>query len=102
MDGFHFWRTLQHPDGCPEPKGQLFMKANLMGGVFLPSAIEGSAPGPEAMAVPVACRVLGISRTKLYELMGDGSLPSVKIGRRRLVRLEAARNMLASMERAGM
>ena len=32
-----------------------------------------------------AARVVGIGRTKLYELMASGQLCSVKIGRRRLV-----------------
>lgn len=58
--------------------------------------------GPDAVAVPVACRVLGIGRTKLYQLLSDGSLPSVTIGRRRLVRLDTARKLLATLEKPGL
>jgi excisionase family DNA binding protein len=34
-----------------------------------------------------ACRVLAISRSKLYELLGSGNLPSVRIGRSRRIRM---------------
>jgi excisionase family DNA binding protein len=53
------------------------------------------------VAIPAACRLLGIGRTKLYELMGDGTVPSVKLGKRRLVRTAAVRAVLARLERAG-
>jgi hypothetical protein len=43
-----------------------------------------------------------MGRTKLYQLMGDGVLPSVKIGKRRLLRLDTLRRVLASLERAGL
>jgi excisionase family DNA binding protein len=81
------------------------MRSQPLGGTRVPPSAgtpAGSAvPGPEAVDVPAACRVLGISRTKLYDLLGSGVLPSVKIGRRRLVRLETARNLLAALERSG-
>lgn len=32
-----------------------------------------------------ACRILAIGKTKIYELINDGTLLSVKIGRRRLI-----------------
>jgi excisionase family DNA binding protein len=40
-------------------------------------------------AIPVseACTRIGISRSKLYELLNEGEVPSVKIGRRRLIRV---------------
>jgi excisionase family DNA binding protein len=67
-------------------------------GTSVPPIIETSGPEPEAVAIPAASRVLGISRTKLYELIGNGALPSVKIGRRRLVRPAAIRALLADLE----
>jgi excisionase family DNA binding protein len=77
------------------------MKAKLLGGATrLP--VEVTSPEAEAVGVDIACQVLGIGRTKLYELMGDGTLPSVKFGRRRLVRLDTARRVLAEHEHAGM
>lgn len=35
--------------------------------------------------VAAACQTLSIGRTKIYELIGDGQLELVKIGRRTLV-----------------
>lgn len=37
---------------------------------------------PEALAVrvPEACRMIGIGRSKLYELIADGTIEEVKIG----------------------
>jgi excisionase family DNA binding protein len=54
------------------------------------STIEKSKPAiPNTPAllhqVPEACRMLGIGRSTLYELMSAGRLKSVTIGRRRLV-----------------
>lgn len=40
---------------------------------------------PLLVSVPEACRLLGIGRTKLYEIIQDDPLASVSIGRRRLV-----------------
>lgn len=42
----------------------------------------------EAVLLPVwpdAARALGIGRSKAFELVASGELPSVRIGRRRLV-----------------
>ena len=36
-----------------------------------------------------AASVIGISRARLYQLMDDGTIPSLKLGRRRLIRREA-------------
>jgi excisionase family DNA binding protein len=43
----------------------------------------------------------GIGRTKLYDLIRDGVLPTVRIGRRRLVRPDTMRRVLADLERTG-
>ena len=61
----------------------------------------GAAPAQEAVAVAEAARRAGVSRSLLYEAIGAGSLPSVKIGKRRLVRVEALRRWLASLETRG-
>jgi hypothetical protein len=44
--------------------------------------------------VRAALEASGLGRTKLYELMADGSLDSVKIGSRRLVLVESLRHLL--------
>jgi excisionase family DNA binding protein len=56
---------------------------------------------PEAISVDETCRVTGLGRSKIYELIADGTLPSVKVGKRRLVRLATARQLIAGLEHAG-
>ena len=53
---------------------------------------------PEAVPVPEACRLLGVKRSKLYELLADGSLPSLKIGKKRLIRVAALRDLVSRLE----
>lgn len=50
-----------------------------------------------AAQVPEACRFLGIGRTRLYDLMGDGSLKYTKIGARRVIPRVELRRYLASV-----
>jgi excisionase family DNA binding protein len=40
---------------------------------------------PVLVSIPDTMRLLGIGRSKTYELLGDGALKSVHIGRRRLI-----------------
>lgn len=49
-----------------------------------------------AYGIADAAFVSGISRSKLYELLNSGALPSVKIGARRLIR---ARDLAELLER---
>ena len=35
---------------------------------------------PLAVRIPEACRMIGIGRSKLYELIADGTIEVVKIG----------------------
>lgn len=37
-------------------------------------------PQPLAVRIPDACRMIGIGRSKLYELIADGTIQIVKIG----------------------
>ena len=53
---------------------------------------------PEAVSVPDAARCIGVSRTRIYQMISAGELATVKIGRRRLVRLATLRRLLASLE----
>ncbi len=54
--------------------------------------------GPLAVSPIAAARMLGIGRTHLYELMNNGSLRSVRLGKRRLIPIEAIRECLAAHE----
>jgi excisionase family DNA binding protein len=49
---------------------------------------------PLAYSPGDAADALGISRQHLYNLMRDGTIPSVKLGRRRLIRREALLSLL--------
>jgi excisionase family DNA binding protein len=48
------------------------------------------------LTVVEAARELGISRSKLYELLADGELPSVRIGRTRRVAVAALEEFVAA------
>lgn len=51
-----------------------------------------------AVSPAEAARIAGVGRTKLYEALGSGALRSLRIGRRRLITIEALRNWLAAAE----
>ena len=53
---------------------------------------------PYALSIQEACRVSGVGRTKLYEAISSGELPSFKIGTRRLIRVTTLEAWLASFE----
>ncbi len=58
----------------------------------------GSSLGRESLSVTEAAALAGISRTFIYERIRTGELPTVKLGKRRLVRVEALRRWLESLE----
>lgn len=43
------------------------------------------------ISITDAAKALGVGRSKLYELIGEGRLETVTIGRRRLVRMDSIR-----------
>ena len=53
-----------------------------------------------AVSVEDAAAMAGIGRTTLYAALGDGSLRSLKIGKRRLIMVEALKVWIASHEAA--
>jgi excisionase family DNA binding protein len=54
--------------------------------------------GVLAVAPAEAARIAGVGRTTIYEAIGVGALRSVKIGKRRLIRIEALRAWLLAHE----
>ena len=52
---------------------------------------------PRLLAIKQAIFELGIGRTAIYELIKDGKLKTVVIGRRRLVPAEAIEEFIASL-----
>jgi len=55
------------------------------------------AETPRLLSVREACRLLGLSRTTLYEKMSSGRLRSVTVGRRRLIPREAIDDFVAGL-----
>lgn len=49
----------------------------------LPSMV--AEPGPLCVRVATATRMLGIGKTKLYELIASGDLETIRLGRRTLI-----------------
>ena len=54
-----------------------------------PEVMLTSSVGDQVRLVttPAAAQLLGVSRSKLYELQGEGVLPTVRIGRSRRIAL---------------
>lgn len=44
---------------------------------------------PILVTIPEACRLIGIGRTRLYELIRAQQIDGVKIGKRTLIRYES-------------
>jgi excisionase family DNA binding protein len=49
---------------------------------------------PLTYSVADACRITSIGRTKLYELISQGKVATVVVGRRRLVRADSIRKLV--------
>jgi excisionase family DNA binding protein len=60
----------------------------------------GDAPRlkPLAVDIPEACRLTGLGRSKLYELLSTGEIRSITVGRRRLIPVAALRDWLDRLE----
>ena len=56
---------------------------------------ETTAPPPLTLTLHAARRLSGLGRTKLYQLMGDGRLESICVGRRRLIRYASLEALLS-------
>lgn len=53
---------------------------------------------PITVTVDGARKALGIGTTKIYELIGNGQLRTVKLGRRTLIRTESIHNLIDDLE----
>ena len=60
--------------------------------------MSNASEQPIAYSVGEVARLVGVSRSKIYELLRAGRLPSLRIGDRRLVRRSAIEAFLASLE----
>lgn len=60
----------------------------------------GDGIEPISVRIPDACRLTGIGRSKLYELIASGDLEVVKIGAMTLVPFESLRHLIKRARRA--
>ncbi len=62
------------------------------------ASIPAAPPRPEPLAyrIPDACHVLGLGKTSIYALMGEGKLRAIKVAGRTLIDAESARALIAS------
>jgi excisionase family DNA binding protein len=54
-------------------------------------------PSPILVTIPAALQLVQIGRSYLYELLGDGTIRSVKAGKRRLVDVSSLRSWAAGL-----
>lgn len=66
---------------------------------FLDTDTRARRDEPLAVSPAEAARLAGIGRTTLYEAIGSGALRSLKLGKRRLITIDALREWLAAAER---
>ena len=55
----------------------------------------------ENLTISEAVQVFRIGRTRIYDLIRDGSIDAFKIGRRTLIRTESVRDFISTLPRAG-
>lgn len=55
-----------------------------------------AGPDPITVRVPDACRMTGIGRSKLYELIAEGEITIIKVGAMTLIPVASLRAFLAS------
>lgn len=68
----------------------------------MPMTIGGTSPidgGPLLLSIKDAATHLGIARSKMYELVNVGEIPSLSLGTRRLVSREALNEFVNQMSR---
>ena len=62
------------------------------------TVVRAAIPFDERLTCSVAeaCTAVGLSRSKIYELIAGGAVETVLIGRRRLVRVPSLKRLLSS------
>lgn len=48
-------------------------------------------------SIPGAIKASGFSRTRLYNLLGDGEIVAIKVGRRTLIKADSLRDYINKM-----
>lgn len=60
------------------------------------SSSRASWPEPRATPIPGACRMLGVRRSTVYNLINARELEAIKIGKRRLVLIDSIHRFIAA------
>lgn len=55
---------------------------------------DAALPEPISVRIPDACRLTGLSRSRLYELMKSRDIEFVKVGSSTLILLESLRSFI--------
>ncbi len=63
-----------------------------------PETVAEPSSSPLALSIPEAAKRLGVSRSVVYSLLSSHELPSVSVGRRRLVLTESLAAWLKARE----
>lgn len=63
------------------------------------ATVKHRPPNPLAVSPAEAAQMLGLGRTKFYELLASNEITSVKIGSRRLIRVSVLEDWLADKDR---
>lgn len=56
---------------------------------------------PIAVRIKEACRITGIGRSKLYELIAEGQIDIVKVGAMTLIPVDSLRGLINRARRTG-
>lgn len=51
---------------------------------------------PLALSINDTARTLGLGRTSIYAMIADGRLDAFRLGRRRLVRMDSIKRLIAA------
>jgi excisionase family DNA binding protein len=60
---------------------------------------EGPSIDPISVRIPVAVRMTGLSKSKIYQLIATGDIEAAKVGRATVVFVESLRSFLRSRSR---
>lgn len=55
---------------------------------------DGALAEPISVRIPEACRLTGLSRSRLYELMKNGDIEFAKVGASTLILVESLRSFV--------
>jgi excisionase family DNA binding protein len=56
---------------------------------------------PITATVKTFCQLSGLGKTKVFEMIADGTLDTIKLGARRLIVMESYRRLIAAQVRSG-